>query len=281
MKIIVPMAGFGQRFVEAGYKEPKPFITVGGKRVIEYICDMFDKENDEFVFICNIKHIQEPHLYQILDKVVNNSKIVAIAPHKLGPVHTVLEAVDHIKEDEPVIISYCDVPAIWDYDAFKEFVRVTDADGCVMSHVGFHPHTLGTTMFAYSKINENSKILEIKEKSCYTDNRFKEHASSGVYYFKYGNYIKNYFRRAIEEKICYNGEYYVTLVYNLLIRDGLNVYSYLDDYVMSFGTPIDIQNYEAWQTIIKGEQVKTHEDLLNCFNYWKMVQEHGKDNNIT
>ena len=30
MQIIVPMAGLGQRFVDAGYTVPKPLIPVGG-----------------------------------------------------------------------------------------------------------------------------------------------------------------------------------------------------------------------------------------------------------
>ena len=47
MKIIVPMAGTGNRFVQAGYTDPKPLIKVMGKRVIEYILDAFSDE-DEF-----------------------------------------------------------------------------------------------------------------------------------------------------------------------------------------------------------------------------------------
>ena len=53
MKIVIPMAGTGNRFVQKVYADPKPLIRVNGKRIIEYILDMFDVENDEFVFICN------------------------------------------------------------------------------------------------------------------------------------------------------------------------------------------------------------------------------------
>ena len=56
MKIIVPMAGVGDRFVKAGYIDPKPLIEVNGKRIIEYIIEMFDIENDEFVFVINQQH---------------------------------------------------------------------------------------------------------------------------------------------------------------------------------------------------------------------------------
>ena len=35
MKVIIPMAGSGERFKDAGYFIPKPMIPVGGKMMIE------------------------------------------------------------------------------------------------------------------------------------------------------------------------------------------------------------------------------------------------------
>ena len=53
--IVVPMAGRGYRFVEQGYTDPKPFIDVNGKpmiqRVIENLNIEFDS-NYEFVIVC-------------------------------------------------------------------------------------------------------------------------------------------------------------------------------------------------------------------------------------
>ena len=34
MKVIIPMSGVGRRFVEAGYTDPKPLISVDGKPII-------------------------------------------------------------------------------------------------------------------------------------------------------------------------------------------------------------------------------------------------------
>lgn len=261
------MAGSGQRFVDAGYKDLKPFIKVRGKMMIEYVCDMFDKENDEFIFICNGVHLNPPHyMGDALKNMVKNSTVLSIPPHSYGPVHTVYtKAYPYIKEDEPVIVVYCDTPVLWNYNVFKAFVR--NMDGCILSHTGFHPHSLGSTMMAYSKTDKDNAVLEIKEKACYTNNRFNEHASSGLYYFGKGKYVLDYFAEALETNLTHNGEYYITLVYNLLIRDGLSVYSFLTDYVMSFGTPMDVRNYEAWQTILDGEQVTNEEDLIKCYKY--------------
>ena len=52
MKIIIPMTGYGSRFVAAGYKDLKPFIKVQGRPVIEWIVKgMYPNETD-FLFIC-------------------------------------------------------------------------------------------------------------------------------------------------------------------------------------------------------------------------------------
>ncbi|MGD0340519.1 MAG: NTP transferase domain-containing protein [Bacteroidales bacterium] len=275
MKIIIPMAGKGERFVNANYKEPKPIIKIRGKRLIEYVCDMFDRENDEFIFICNDVHLRESDLYKELEKVVKKYTILSMAPHKFGPVFSVYTMVyPYVKKDEPFIISHCDTPFTWDYKGFKEFVK--GKDGCLVSCRGFHPHSLSSTMWAHSRTDGGNRVYEVKEKACYTDNHFNEHASAGVYYFRKGEYIFKYFKQLIDENINYNGEFYITLVYNLLIRDGLSVYSFLNDRVLSFGTPCDVQNFEAWQTILDGGQVQGEFELLQCYQYWKQYRESCK-----
>jgi NDP-sugar pyrophosphorylase family protein len=55
MKIIIPMAGTGARFVAAGYKDPKPLIRLASdnRMIMEHVLDMFSEPEDEFIFICN------------------------------------------------------------------------------------------------------------------------------------------------------------------------------------------------------------------------------------
>jgi len=277
MKIILPCAGSGQRFVDAGYKEPKPLISVGGKKIIDYISDIFDLK-DEFVFICNDFHLKNSQMKSHFLSIRPNAKIIPMPPHKNGPVFTVKQAFDFIGDDEEVIICYCDNPLTWDQSSFLDFVHKNKLDGCVLTHTGFHPHTLANTKMAFVKPVEGNNCLfsEIKEKECYTDNPMREHASTGIYYFRTGAIVKKFFNLALEKKIQYNGEFYVTLVFNLLINDGLKVGYYDTEFALVFGTPQEVQNFEAWKTIINGGQVKTEKDTLNCFNYWK--DYHAKNN---
>ena len=60
------MSGIGKRFIEAGYKEPKPLIQVEGKPIIEHVINLFDKEKDDYVFICNNLHLKTTNMKEIL-----------------------------------------------------------------------------------------------------------------------------------------------------------------------------------------------------------------------
>tara|TARA_R100000008_G_scaffold59031_1_gene36773 strand:- start:2210 stop:3049 length:840 start_codon:yes stop_codon:yes gene_type:complete len=271
MKIIAPMAGTGQRFVDSGYKEPKPLIEVNGKKIIQYIIEMFSPD-DDFVFICNEKHLAETNMKDVLQELCPDSVGISMPLHKLGPVYTVQQAYDFIDDDEEVIITYCDNPYIWDREDFLRHIREKDLDGCVLSHSGFHPHTLNNTKMAFMKTN-GDLVEEIKEKECYTDDPMNEHASTGTYYFKKGSYVKKYFKEAMEKNVQYNGEFYVTLVYNLLIQDGLRVGFYDTPFATVMGTPEEVENIEAWNSIINKGQVKSEEDLLKCYRYWRLYHD--------
>jgi NDP-sugar pyrophosphorylase family protein len=265
------MAGTGNRFVQKGYQDPKPLIEVNNKRIIEYILDMFS-ENDEFVFICNETHLKETNMRETLHGLTPHAQIVSMPQHKLGPVYTVKSAYEFIEDEEPVLISYCDNPFLWNYRDFLSFVEDENLDGCVLTHTGFHPHTLSTTKMAY--LRESDGLLkEIKEKESYTEDPMSEHASTGAYYFKRGGDLKKYFDLAIEKDLSYNGEYYVTLVYNLLAKDDLRVGYYDAPYITVFGTPAEVENFEAWCTILEGAQIKDEADLIKTYRYWKEYHE--------
>lgn len=271
MKVIIPMAGTGNRFVNKGYVLPKPLIKVDNKRIIEYILDPFD-EDDEIIFICNDQHIKNTNMSEILKELRPNSTIVSMPNHKLGPVYTVKPFYDLIDDEEEIMVSYCDNAFTWDKSTFIEHITKNNLDGCVLTHSGLHPHTLNSTKMAFLK-TANNLLLEIKEKECYTSDPLSEHASTGAYYFKKGKYVKKYFDLSMEKNINHNGEYYVTLVYNLLVQDKLRVGYYDTDFVTVFGTPEEVESFEAWNTILTSGQVKNSEDLVNCYNYWKRYHE--------
>jgi len=271
MKVLIPMAGRGDRFVDKGYKDPKPLIKVNGKMIIEYILEMFG-DTDDITFICNDDHLRYTKMEEILKELSPKSSVVSLPNHKKGPIYTVMPFLDIVDDKEEVIVCYCDNPLRWDkYDFFKH-VNDNDLDGCILTHTGLHPHTLNSTKMAFLK-TDGILMEEIKEKECYTDDPMSEHASTGVYYFKTGKIMKDCFKETIDRDINYGGEYYVTLAYNLLVEKGMRVGYYDTDFVTVFGTPAEVESFEAWVTILKSGQVKDAVDAANCYEYWKKYHE--------
>lgn len=272
MKVIIPMAGYGDRFIAKGYTDPKPLIQVNGKMIIEYILESF--ADDQIVFICNSKHLKETNMQNVLKTLRPNCEIVEIEPHKFGPVYTVKQAFHKIDDDEDVMVCYCDNPFIWSRSSFDQHLKDFKGDGCIITHTGFHPHTLADTKMAFLK-EENGVISEIKEKESYTKAPENEHASTGAYHFSYGRDLKKYFNEALDNNVSYKGEFYVTLVYNLMIRDGKKIGYFDTPYAMVFGTPEEVEHFNAWKVIISGKQVKSESDLIRSFNYWKKFHENN------
>jgi NDP-sugar pyrophosphorylase family protein len=238
------MSGIGNRFIQAGYKDPKPLIVVDGKPIIEHVCDLFPNE-DKFTFICNSKHLAETNMREVLLSIKPTATVVEIPNHKKGPVYAVSLMENLIEDDEEVIVNYCDFGTYWDYEDFLKHTRDRDADGAIPSYKGFHPHMLGSTNYAFMR-DDKQLMLEIKEKEPFTNNRMNEYASNGTYYFKKGIYVKKYFQELMDKDINLNGEYYVSLIYNLLVQDNLKVSIYDVQHMLQWGTPQDVEEYNTW-----------------------------------
>ena len=238
------MSGVGQRFIEAGYSAVKPLIIIDGKPIIEHVCNLFPGE-DKFTFICNTKHLAETNMREILFGIKPNATIIEVPSHKKGPVYAVSQANHLIDDEEEVIVNYCDFGTYWNYIDFLEHTRNRDADGAVPSYKGFHPHMLGNTNYAFMR-DDQQWMLEIKEKEPFTNNRMNEYASNGTYYFKKGSYVKRFFQDLMDDDINLNGEFYVSLVYNLLLKDGLKVSIYAIQHMLQWGTPEDVEEYNRW-----------------------------------
>lgn len=244
MQIIIPMAGRGDRYARDGFKAIKPLIQIDGRPMIEHIIGLFPR-NSDFLFICAEDHLEKTPLAKELKRIAPTGQIASIAPHKLGPVHTVLAAADKIRNDAPVLLSYCDYSVYWNYDRFLEFLETTNCDGCILSYKGFHPHTLGPNLYAYLR-TEGDKVREIREKGCFTDNRMQEHASAGMYHFKKGSLLKECFSEAVEKDLKVQGEFYASVPYNLLIEKKLDVRAFEVEHFLQWGTPEDLREYQAW-----------------------------------
>ena len=245
MHIIIPMSGIGKRFIDTGYNLPKFLIEVENKPVIEHIINLFPNET-KFTFICNDEHLKNTNITNILKKIKKDCNIFEVSVNnRKGPVDAVLQASKLIEDDEEIIISYCDYGTKWDYNEFKNIIKNKNVDGAIACYRGFHPHMLGTDNYAFVKEKDNY-MIEIQEKKPFTDNKMNEYASNGTYYFKSGFIVKKYFKKLIDLNQSINNEFYVSMVYNLMKLDNLNILIFEIEKMLQWGTPKDLQEYLTW-----------------------------------
>ena len=248
VQILIPMSGLGKRFLDAGYRDPKPLIVVDGKPIIEHIVNLFPSETD-INFICNDKHLRETNMREILKNICPSSKVYEVPVEgREGPVHAVSLIYSKIDDEKEVIVSYCDYGTDWDYMGFLKDCRDRNADGAIACYRGFHPHMLGNDNYAFLKeTKDGSRCMSaIQEKQPFTSNKMSEYASNGTYYFKSGAILKKYFSKLMDIGQKVKNEYYVSMVYNLLVKDGLNVSIFEIDHMLQWGTPYDLEVYNGW-----------------------------------
>ncbi len=250
MQIIIPMTGYGSRFVAAGYKDLKPFIKVQGKPIIQWILDGMYPEEDNVIFIVRQEHLDSiPTMEETLKSIAPAAKIFAIDQWiKKGPVFDVLRASDVIDDNEPAIINYCDFYMTWDYKEFKKDVIERMCDGAVPCYTGFHPHLLiEKNYYASCLTDENDNLIEIREKFSFEKDKTKAKHSPGVYYFKNGAILKKYCQALVDADETLNGEFYASLPYNYMVKDGKKVWVPTNvDKFCQWGTPEDMADYLFW-----------------------------------
>lgn len=252
MQIVIPMSGFGERFRRAGYTVPKPLIVVEGKPIIAHVVDMFPGEHD-VIFVCSQEHLEDPGLRmrEVLRDVCPAGRVFGIAPHKFGPVHAVRQIEQHLDPDVPVVVNYCDFTCYWDWGDFKSFVAATACDGAIPAYRGFHPHSLGSTNYAYMR-EADGWVLDIQEKQPYTASRMQEYASSGTYYFRTARLMSMAFSAMVEKDLQLGGEFYVSLAYKPMLEQGLGVAVYPLQHFMQWGTPEDVAEYNYRSDAFRG-----------------------------
>ena len=269
MNVIIPMTGYGSRFVAAGYQELKPFIRVMGRPVIEWIVKDMYPADVNIMFVCRGEHLmKDASMRERLLLLAPEAKIVSIEDWvKKGPVYDVLRgyrellAQQAIDAQEPCIINYCDFYMQWDYAAFAKEAAERGCDGAVPCYSGFHPNLLPEKNYYASCLTDaQDDLIEIREKYSFEKDKTKAKHSPGVYYFAGGAVMEKYCQILTEHEECaINGEYYASLPYNFMVQDGLKVWVPVNvEYFCQWGTPEDMQEFVYWTDLIRKSEAAQH-----------------------
>jgi len=252
MKIVIPMAGKGSRFLDAAdsnpeYKKPKPLINVKGKPMIVWAIQSlakFQPQSSDLIFICRQDQEDQFRISKSLKQLFNNQiKIVFIDQITRGAAETVLRAKQYINTDEDIIVSDSDHY----FDGSFLYDKVSSKDSETQGVIPVFRPPDKDPRWSFSLVEEGDVITAVGEKD-------KELAKKGAlaniggYYSTHGNV----FVREVEEAIAENDltgdegkkEFYVAPIYQRLINKGMKIVAAITPKVWGLGTPKDVEYFE-------------------------------------
>ncbi len=208
LNIVIPMAGRGSRFLNAGYTDPKPLIKVDGIEMIRLVIENIRPDCEHrFLFMCLQEHIDAYEVDKKLKKWCPGCVVIPVAGVTEGAACTVLLAEKYINTDDPLMIANSDQ---WvDIDINSYLKQGDGADGLIMTMKADHPK------WSYIRFDENGNVSGVAEKQVVSDE-----ATVGIYNYAHGRDYVSCAHKMIDADIRVNGEFYVAPVYNELLSAG-------------------------------------------------------------
>ena len=231
LNVVIPMAGAGSRFSNAGYTFPKPLIDVNGKPMIQRVVENIAIEAN-YIFIVQKSHREKYNLDSMLNMIAPNCKIVEIEGMTEGAACTTLLAKEYINNDSPLFIANSDQYVKWDSSHFMYKMKEHDVDGGIVTFKATHPK------WSYAQTDSLGNVVKVAEKDPISDN-----ATVGFYYWKRGRDYVSFCEDMIALDQRVNGEFYVCPVYNNAIREGKGIKTYEVEEMWGLGTPEDLEQY--------------------------------------
>ena len=236
LNIVVPLAGRGTPFKDAGYAFPKPLIDIKGKTMIEVVVgNLRPSCPHRFIFICQREHYEKFDLYNIFKNATRNAfETVPLSGQTEGAACTVLTAAQYIDNDDDLLIANSDQFIEGGTDAFIREARSGEKDGLIMTFEASHPK------WSYARVDGAGRVLEVAEKKV-----ISKHATVGVYYFRKGLEFVAAAQAMIHKNIRYNNEFYVCPTYNEMILAGKKIFikNLPAEKMHGLGTPEDVHQF--------------------------------------
>ena len=210
LTIVVPMAGRGSRFADAGYELPKPLLPLYGVPMIEVVAaNLTPSEPARFVFVCRREHLSD-HAFQAgLEQAAPGCAIVPIDAVTEGAACTVLLAADEIDPEDVLVIANSDQWVDHSIDAHLATLRRERLDGLIMTMTADDPK------WSFVELDGARRVTNVVEKEVVSDE-----ATVGIYTFARGGDFLRAATAMIAAERRVLGEFYVAPAYNEMIAEG-------------------------------------------------------------
>lgn len=231
LNVLIPMAGAGSRFEQAGYTFPKPLIDVKNKPMIQLVVENLNIKAN-YIYIVQKAHREKYNLDTLLNLITPNCKVIEIDKMTEGAACTALLAKEYINNDNPLFFANSDQFAEWDSNEFMYKMNETNCDAGIVTFEATHPK------WSFARVDETGLVTEVAEKI-----PISKTATVGFYWWKRGFEFVKYAEQMINKDIRVNNEFYVCPVFNEAIEDGKEIRTFDIDKMWGLGTPEDLKHY--------------------------------------
>ena len=233
------MAGEGSRFLKEGWTTPKPLIELNGQPLFKHaISSVTDKDIQmKYSFIVRQEHIDKYQIDKGIRSFLPEANLFSVVKTTRGAVETCLIAENAIADDDAVIVMDCDLEF-----RSKKFIEIIKqilnkpieeaTGGALVSFESNEPR------YSYAALGEDGFVARTAEKEVISN-----HALCGAYFFASGRRFKQIAHLLLAETAFTKPEYYVSLLFNYLLKDGEKVWLASMEEYYSYGTPEELKRY--------------------------------------
>ncbi|NBT58727.1 nucleotidyltransferase [bacterium] len=256
MNIVIPMAGAGKRFTDAGYRQSKPLIPTTSWRlgrqvpmVVAAALDLPGVSDANLYFIDRIEH-KELGIQQEINRFLPRASFTTIDYLTEGQASTCLLTKDKINSDTELLIAGCDNGMILNLADFEAKKKNSDA---LIFTFRRDPLLLeNPKSYGWVQVSETDRVERVSVKTPISKNPFEDHAVVATFWFRRGMDFVRAAEKMISENDRVNGEFYVDQVMNHALDLSLEVRVFEIDKYLGWGTPQAYEQFEATFRYWKG-----------------------------
>lgn len=244
---LIPMAGAGQRFVDAGYRLPKPLIPVAGVPMVVRAARSLP-EADDWIFVCRESHVREAGIDAALRGHFPGARVVRVEELTEGQACTCLLAKSLLRPDDQLTIGACDNSMTYDRRLLSALENDPAVDAWIWTFRRNPAVLQNPRMYGWVAVDARDVVQRVSCKIPISESPMEDHAVIGAFTFKRAGDFIACAEAAITANRRINNEFYVDEVMNGVVESGLRVKAFEVSRYICWGTPRDLDVYDYWRT---------------------------------
>jgi len=268
---LIPMAGLGSRYSDAGYRLPKPLVPVSGvPMIVKAIRDM--PPADKWIFIVRKEHVEGFCIDKVIRKEVPDAVIIPIEKTTEGQACTCLLGEGHFNPDDSLFIASCDNGYLYDRKKFESIRKDSSIDCAVWTFTRMETLRRNPNAWGWCMLEEDGKtIKDVSVKVPVSGNPFEDHAVVASFYFRKAKDFIDAAGLMIKKNFRIKNEFYVDAIPVFLREMGKRSVIFDVDLYVGWGTPKDLYMYQLAEFLINNncESAITDNELKSILQHYK------------